>query len=161
MSTQNTKQIKAIDIINKSKQEFTKKSVTVKSNTGDEFEILIQEKMNETALSEIVAELVVRSEEFNKLGLEFDMILNIYALLLKQFTDIKFNKSKDIVRQINHEVELVRSLVDLGLLEQILNSFDKDSINKLEQLFDMYPKQMGTVINNIVESEVLADANVQ
>ncbi len=89
------------------------------------------------------------------------MILNIYALLLKRFTDIKFNKSKDIVKQINHEVELVRSLVDLGLLEQILNSFDKDSINKLEEIFDKYPKQMGTVINNIVESEVLADANVQ
>lgn len=161
MSTQNTKQIKAIDIINKAKQEFAKKLVTIKDKTGDEHEILIQEKLNETALAEIVAELVIRSEEFSKLGLKFDITLNIYALLLKYFTNVKFNKYKDLVKQVNHEVEAMRRLIDMKMLDQILNHFDEDCINNLDKIFDKYPKQMGTVINNIVESEVLGNANVQ
>ena len=151
---------RAIDIINKSKQEFSKKKVIIKSNTNEEFEILIQEKLNETTLSEIVTELTIRSDEFSKLGLEFDLILNLYALLIKYFTDIKFNKSKDLVKQVQHELELVRCLVDLNLLEQILDNFDEDCLKDLEKLFDKYSKQMNKVINNMAEKEVLADADI-
>lgn len=152
--------IKAIDIINKAKQKFAKREITVVSNEGEEIKILIQEKLDEVNLSRIIADLVMRSQEFSKIGLDFDIIMNIYALLIKYFTDIKFNKSKDIAKQVNHEIDTIEALINLGVYEQILNHFNEDCIKDLEKLFDKYPKQMGSVINDIVEKEVLADADI-
>lgn len=154
------KKMKAIDVINSSKQEFTLKKVTIKAIDGVEYEIQIQEKLNESKLASLVSELTTRSEEFKRLGIEFDMILNIYILIIKYFTDIKFNNYKVLKKQIEHETELFRALIDMNLIDQILNSFDEDCIKDIEKLFDKYPKQMSQITENIAMEEVIDNADI-
>ena len=154
------KKMKAIDVINSAKQEFASRKVILIANNNIEYEVLIQEKLNESKLAELVSELTTRSEDFNRLNLEFDIILNIYVLIIKYFTDIKFNNYKVLTKQIEHETDLFKSLIDLNLLDQILNSFDEDCIKGIEKLFDKYPKQMSQVAENIAMEEVVDNADV-
>lgn len=154
------KKMKAIDVINSSKQEYSSRKVVLKASDGIEYEILIQDKLNESALASLVSELTTRSEEFKRLGIEFDMILNIYILIIKYFTDIKFNNYKVLKKQIEHETELFRALIDMNLIDQILNSFDEDCIKDIEKLFDKYPKQMSQITENIAMEEVIDNADI-
>lgn len=154
------KKMKAIDVINSSKQEYSSRKVVLKASDGIEYEILIQDKLNESALASLVSELTTRSEEFKRLGIEFDMILNIYILIIKYFTDIKFNNYKVLKKQIEHETELFRALIDMNLIDQILNSFDEYCIKDIEKLFDKYPKQMSQITENIAMEEVIDNADI-
>jgi len=154
------KKMKAIDIINSSKQVFSKKKIIITDIENQEYELEIQEKLDESTLASLVSELTIRSEEFKKLNIEFDMILNIYILIIKHFTNIKFNKYKVLTKQVEHETELIKALINMNLLDQILNNFDENSIKDLEKLFDKYPKQMSQVTENIAMEEVIEDADI-
>ena len=155
-----TKKMKAIDIINSSKQVFSKKKIIITDIENQEYELEIQENLDESTLASLVSELTIRSEEFKKLNIEFDMILNIYVLIIKYFTNIKFNKYKVLTKQVEHETELIKALINMNLLDQILNSFDENSIKDLEKLFDKYPKQMSQITENIAMEEVIEDADI-
>ena len=154
------KKMKAIDIINSSKQVFSKKKIIITDIENQEYELEIQEKLDESTLASLVSELTIRSEEFKKLNIEFDMILNIYILIIKHFTNIKFNKYKVLTKQVEHETELIKALINMNLLDQILNNFDENSIKDLEKLFDKYPKQISQVTENIAMEEVIEDADI-
>jgi len=154
------KKMKAIDVINSAKQEFASRKVILIANNNIEYEVLIQEKLNESKLAELVSELTTRSEEFNRLNLEFDIILNIYILIIKYFTDIKFNNYKVVTKQIVHETELIKALIDMNLLEQILNNFNEDCIKDLEKLFNKYPKQMNKITESMAMKEVIKSADI-
>jgi hypothetical protein len=154
------KKMKANDIINSAKKEYSFKKITVTSIDGEEYEVQIQEKLNETKLANLVSELTTRSEECKKIGLEFDMILNIYVLIIKYFTNIKFNNNKVFSKQIEQEMEFLKALIDMNLLDQILNNFDENSIKDLEKLFDKYSKQMSQITENIAMEEVIEDADI-
>ncbi|MDD4298633.1 MAG: hypothetical protein PHS98_03280 [Bacilli bacterium] len=154
------KKMKAIDVINSSKQVFSKKKIIVTDIENQEYELEIQDRLDESTLASLVSELTIRSEEFKKANIEFDMILNIYILILKHFTNIKFNNYKVLTKQIGHETELLRALINMNLLDQILNNFDENSIKDLEKLFDKYPKQMSQITENIAMEEVIEDADI-
>lgn len=155
-----SKRLTANDIANIAKQEFSYKEILIKANTGHEFTVKIQEKLNESKLAELVSELTIKSNEFSKLNLDFDMILNIYILIIKYFTDIKFNNYKSLIKQVEYECKVLKNLIDLNLLDQILNSFDEDCIKDIEKLFDKYPKHMSQITENIAMKEVVDSADI-
>lgn len=154
------KKLKAIDVINSSKQVFSRKKIIITDIENQEYELEVQEKLDESTLATLVSELTTRSEEFKRLDLEFDMILNIYILIIKYFTNIKFNNYKVLTKQIGHEVELIKALINMNLLDQILNNFDENSIKDLEKLFDKYPKHMNQITENIAMEEVINNADI-
>ena len=69
------KKLKSNDILNLSKQEFSYKTIIVKSNNGKEFELQIQEKLNETKIMELINDLKERSVYCRNNNIEFDEIL--------------------------------------------------------------------------------------
>ncbi len=149
--------MKAIDIINESKQEFSKKKIIIIANTGKEYELLIQEKLNETTVAEIVADLIDRSNFCKQREMDFNIVQNIYLLLIKYFTDIKFSKSKSFEKEYSEDLQLINALIDLGLFEQIFKNFNEESLKKVVELFETYAKQMKSITQNQVEKEVIID----
>ena len=60
----------------------------------------IQEKLNDTAIMNLISDLVERSNYCTENNIEFNEILNTYFLLIKYFTDIKFNTYKSIEKTV-------------------------------------------------------------
>ncbi len=151
------KKMKAIDIINISKQEFGYKKVQVQANTGQEFIVQIQEKLNDSKISELVVSLIERSEFCDKNNIEFNIIQNIYIMLIKYFTDIKFNTYDDLQKEYSHEVATVTALVDLDLFNQIISHFNQESLKKVQDMFEKYTNQLKPLVNEEVKNILKAD----
>jgi hypothetical protein len=84
------KKMKVNDISNLYSQEFPCKKVLIQTNKGQEFEVLVQEKLNETSIMELILEVANRSNYCAKNNITFNEMYNIYYLLIKYFTDIQF-----------------------------------------------------------------------
>jgi len=151
------KKMKAIDVINSAKMEFSFKKVIAVANNGNEYEILVQEKLNDTKVSGLVTDLVERSEYCDKKGIEFNIIQNIYFLLIKYFTDIKFNKSKDFEKQYSQDLSFIDGLIDLGLFDQIISQFNQESLKSVQNMFEKYTNTLKPVINNEIKKELKVD----
>ena len=146
------KKMKANDIVNSARKEYSSKKIIVTSIDGEEYEIEIQEKINDSKVAKLVADLVERSEYCDKNNIEFNIINNIYFLLIKYFTDIKFTNSKDLKKQYTNELAFIEGLLDLNLFEQIVSYFDKDSLQRVQNMFEKYSKTLKPVINNEIKS---------
>ena len=151
--------VKSINIINDAKQEYARTQVILKANNNKEYEVLIQENLNETTIATIVAELAEYSAKCKENGIDFNITLITYMLLIKHFTDIKFNTYTQFTKQLSHNLQLLNALIDLGLFEQILNKFNDDSKSKILEIFDKYSEQMNRLISTITEKEVLDNDN--
>jgi hypothetical protein len=142
------KKMNSNDIVNLAKKEFAYKVITVTTNEGSEFEIEIQPKLNETKIMQLISDLVERSEYCSNNKIHFDEVFNTYFLLLKYFTTIKFNTYKVLKKQYQHELDTVDALYDLGVLDQIWEHFDAESMEQLEISLNKYTKQMKVLTNN-------------
>jgi len=156
-----TKKIKANDIKNLSKKIFAYKKIIAVAIDGTEFEVLIQEKLNETSIADLLTEYIDRSNYCTKNKLKFDELYNIYYLIFKYFTDIDFSIYKSTKKQYEEDLNTIKNLRDIGLYEQILNHFDVESINKIQEALTIYAKQLNIVSNNkmreIIEEEKQAE----
>jgi len=156
-----SKKMKANDIKNLYKKEFSCKAINATAIDGTEFEVLIQEKLNETSIESLLSEYIDRSNYCAKNKLNFDEIYNIYYLVFKYFTDIEFNKYKSTKKQYEEDLTTIKNLKDLGLFEEILNHFDIESMNKIQKALTNYAKQLNIVSNNkmreILEEEKQAE----
>ena len=74
------KKMKAIDIINSAKQEYTSRKVVLVASNNVEYELEIQEKLDDVSVSKLVVDLVERAELCEKNNIEFDVTQNIYFL---------------------------------------------------------------------------------
>jgi hypothetical protein len=151
------KKMKANDIKNIAKKEFAYKKVVVTSNTNQEFTVQIQEKLNDTKISELVISLLERSDYCTKNNIEFNIIQNIYFMLIKYFTDIQFNTYDDLEKTYNHELTTLNALVDLDLFNQIIGYFNQESLIKVQEMFEKYSKQLEPLINNEIKNALKED----
>lgn len=145
------KKMKANDILNMAKKEFAYKKLLL-DMSGQQYEILIQEKLNETSIANLVTDLIERHEYCKNNNIEFNTIQHIYYLLIKYFTDIKFNIYKELEKQYKHELDTISALVDLEVFDQILNQFDKDTLNRIQEMFTKYSTQLKPMVNEEVKS---------
>lgn len=152
-----TKKMKANDIVNSARREYSSTKITVVAVDGEEYEIEVQEKLNDTKVSKLVLDLVERSEFCDKNNIEFNIVNNIYFLLIKYFTNIKFVNSKDLKKQYSNELAFIDGLLDLDLFEQIVSHFDKDSLYRVQNMFEKYSKTLKPAINNEVKNMLKDD----
>lgn len=144
------KQLKASNIASLHAKEFTMRPIIVTTSDNQEFEVQIQEKINDTTIMELISELTERSNYCKKNDIEFNPILNTYVLLIKYFTNIKFNNYKVIEKQLSHEISIINKLLDLNLFTQIVSYFDKETMDKIQESFGLYAKQTNIITNNIM-----------
>ncbi len=152
-----SKKMKANDIINIAKQEYSFKKILVTASTGQEFEVQIQEKLNDTKVSELVVSLIERGEYCDKNNIEFNVIQNIYLMLIKYFTDIKFNTYDTFEKTYSNEIAMMNALVDLGILTQITKQFNQESLTKIQNMFKEYENQLKPLVNDEVKNMLKAD----
>lgn len=143
-----SKKIKANDIINLHSKEFSYKKIIITTPNKQEFEVLVQEKLNDTTIMNLVSDLIERSNYCKKNNIEFNEILNTYFLLIKYFTDIQFGNYKSIKKQYSHELQVVNCLIDLEIFTQIISNFDKETMDKISKVMNQYAKQMDVITNN-------------
>jgi len=151
-----TKKLNANNILSISKQEFSYRQIIVVTPDKQEFEVQIQEKLNDTTVMNLISDLVERSNYCTENKIEFNEILNTYFLLIKYFTNINFNTYKSIKKQYSHELAVISALIDLSIFEQIISHFDKETMEKISVSMNKYSKQLNMISNNKIR-EILED----
>lgn len=151
--------MKANQFVKDVNQEFGFKLVKLKSNNDKMYEIKVANKFKETDIMKIVDGLLERSEMCKKENIKFNILLSLYGLLIKTFTDIEFSKYPNLKKEYSVEISVLESLIDLGVYEQLISSFDKNEIKKVEDIFRKYAKSIKLINNNIIAQDILEDDN--
>lgn len=151
--------MKANQFVKDVNQEFGFKLVKLKSNNDKMYEIKVANKFKETDIMKIVDGLLERSEMCKKENIKFNILLSLYGLLIKTFTDIEFSKYPNLKKEYSVEISVLESLIDLGVYEQLISSFDKNEIKKVEEIFNKYAKSIKLINNNIIAQNILEDDN--
>jgi hypothetical protein len=159
------KKMKANEIINIAKKEYAFREVIVTTPDNQEFSVQIQEKLNNTKIMSLIADLVEAKEYCTKNKYKFNEVLYLYVLLIKYFTNIQFTTYKTIQKQISHNLELIECIIDLGVFEQITKYFDLDSMKKIEENLKLYANQMDIISSNsirqMLEDEFQAKVGIE
>lgn len=151
--------MKANQFVKDVNQEFGFKLVKLKSNNDKMYEIKVANKFKETDIMKIVDGLLERSEMCKKENIKFNILLSLYGLMIKTFTDIEFSKYPNLKKEYLVEINVLESLIDLGVYEQLISSFDKNEIKKIEEIFSKYAKSIKLINNNIIAQNILEDDN--
>lgn len=133
---------------------FTKKTITVKDKVGNEYDVIIDNGFRESKVMDIITELQVRSEYFKLHDLEdFNTAMLQQKLLLQHFTDIKFPEldKENPLKTFSKEANLLKSLIDIGVYEQIMNSFREEDINFMSELFVKYSNNIRKMNDNVLQ----------
>ena len=129
------KQLKENDIDNLFKQEFAPRKVILETPSGKEFKLEIQEKINDTAIMDLVIELVEKSEYCRKNNISFNPAMNTQFLLIKYFTNIEFKTYESLGEQYLYENDKIKKLIDLELYDKIVDYFNKETMDEIEKTF--------------------------
>lgn len=151
--------IKEIDFIQESNKEYEKVKRTFKASNGKSYEISICKKIKNTIIMEIVDDLLKRSEMCKNEKIKFDIVLSTYALLIKHLTDIQFKEFKQVKKQFIYEVDMIKALLDLGLLEQILKELEPGEVDKISESFKDYSYMYKKINHNIISKEIGTEEN--
>mgnify|MGYP001205238359 CR=1 FL=1 len=133
---------------------FTKKTVIVKDKAENEYEVVVDNGFRESKIMEIITELQVRSEYFKLHELEdFNPAMLQQKLLLQHFTDIKFPEldKENPLKTFSKEADLLKSLIDIGVYEQIMNSFRQEDVDFMRDLFVKYSNNIRKINDNILQ----------
>lgn len=146
--------IKSNDIINEVASIFKEKEFTVTSSEGKEYKILIKDNLNDTAIAEMIDQLQIRAKWCTDNGVKFEIVQCMYGLMLRNFTDIQFQASKDIGKMYHTEIKTMNALIDLGLFSQILEKFNSNSVEKIKNTFTTYAQSMRVINNEIIQQNL-------
>lgn len=159
------KKLNTSNILSIAKQEFSFRKIVVTTPDKQEFEVQIQEKLNDTTIMNLISDLVERSNYCTKNNIEFNEVLHTYILLIRYFTDIKFSTYKSTEKNLSQDIQIINGLIDLGLFKQIISHFDKETMEKIQGSMDSYAKQLNQVSNNklkeILENEFQAEIEIK
>ena len=141
------------NILSLEAKAFKRKEITLTTD-GQEFKVAIDTKFKDTEIANILTELIKRSEYAKKASLDFDVTAYILILLIKHFTDIDFQETSSMAKTMDIEVRTLNALINLGLLEQILDNFDKSEVEKLSNAFEKHEAGLKEIANNLMVKEV-------
>lgn len=147
--------MKAIDFIKDSRQEFAKEEVIIKGNNDKEYKINASKKLKDTDIMAMVDDILARSEMCKKENIEFDVVMSMYALMVKYFTDIQFSIYPNMKKQFSHELDMLKAMIDLGVFAEILKQFDTEEVKKIQDAFEKYAQSFKAINNNIITQGLL------
>ena len=149
--------IKGMDFIKDADKEYEQVEKIIVGCNGSEYKVKISKKIKDSVVMDIVDEILVRSEMCKKENIKFDVVMAIYALMIKHLTDIKFNEYQNMKKQFAHEIDMLKAMIDLHVLESILNEFDASEVKKIQDAFEKYSETFKYINNNIISKKLKDD----
>lgn len=144
--------------INKQHKAFNEQE-KVTLTTGDF--VLIQKKFKLTSIQRLIVDMTEILEEMHKKGVTSDVFRDltfiIPMLILRHFTNLN-----NIPNNIDGIVKVCEKLIDLGLLEEIMNSFDKEELKKVNEAIvriNSNSEIIGEMIGSIYAKNELTKVN--
>lgn len=126
--------------INKAeKHTFTQKTITIPID-GKEYEVKIDTVFRQTKIQEMITKFLT-SKNFQDFNVLDDAIkLSYYMfMILKNMTDLEIPEDITLAQEIN----LINSLIDLGIWEAIFAEISEDEINKVNKYLKKFNENLG------------------
>lgn len=115
------------------KKTYTMREHNLTDVNGEIWSIAIDEKMNPVHIPKMCQDILVLVAKLHDEGALEDFNseqLLIYQMIFKYYTDLKITDKETAVETINSYINMMNSLLSLGLVEPIMNCFDKDAMAK-------------------------------
>lgn len=132
--------MKANQFIQDSNKLYTKKEITFVSLDEKQYTVTIDKNFKTTKLSNLISEMMIRANYCKKNDIDFNFVVCQWAMIIKEFTSVKFNTSKDIGKLYKHELEVIEAMANLGIIEQVFLHWDDEEMKKVENLFKNFDK---------------------
>lgn len=147
--TTNKKKLNMKIIENANKNQFTQKTVSVIVD-GNEYDIIIDQQFKTTKIEKMVKNYLnsENREKFNELD-EGAKIGYIMFLIIREFTDLDIPNNLKFEEEIN----LINSLIDLGVFEKIVQNIPESEIVKVNEFLQKFNENL----NEIIKSENIED----
>ena len=127
MENNKKRKYKTLNYENLKKQDramFPKKTIFI-----DDYKIVIDKKFKQSKINKIIEELIEKEKYARIKELNFNIITMQYLYMIKYFTSVY------ISNQYERQIQELDWLCDQGYFEKILNEFNQDEINKINQSF--------------------------
>ncbi|WP_339198582.1 hypothetical protein MKY95_10160 [Paenibacillus sp. FSL P4-0176] len=123
--------------------------------TSENYEVNVHTYFRESLMEDVVTEYIALVEELrNKTELDDVLIrgtLSLFnVLVMKKFTDLPFPKKIDLGGLIG----ISRKFMDNGITNEVINSFPRKELDKLEQRFKAAQQQAAKVIAEMAVASV-------
>ncbi|GAV11286.1 hypothetical protein [Paenibacillus sp. NAIST15-1] len=152
-----TKQL-TIAGINKQHKVFNEQE-KITLSTGDF--VLIQKKFKLTSIQNLIVEMTEILEDAHKKGVYADLLKDVtfiyFMLILRHFTNLN-----NISTDIEGLIKVCKKLIDLGLLSEIMQSFDKAELRKIDDAMKQVNENsrvIGEMIGSIYAKNELMKVN--
>ena len=132
-------------IKNASQKQFTTKTITVPVD-GQEYEVIIDQIFKLTKIEKMVMDFL-KSEKVKELE-EIDESVKIayfMFLILKEFTNVDIPNNLKFEEEIN----LINSLIDLGIWEEIFKYIPEEQITKVNEFMQKFNLNLNKVIEEM------------
>jgi hypothetical protein len=138
-------------IKNASQKQFTTKTITILVD-DQEYEVTIDQIFKLTKIEKMVMDFL-KSEKVKKLE-EVDESVKIayfMFLILKKFTNVDVPNNLKFEEEIN----LINSLIDLGIWEEIFKYIPEEQITKVNEFMQKFNLNLNKVIEEMGNEEVI------
>lgn len=161
MANKSNKKLTSSNILSLYSKTFTQKKILLEAE-GQTFEVLIDTKFQPSKIQALIMELAEKYQEIKHLNDVFNISYFANYLIIKYFTDINMAK----VDGLEKSIRVFKALVDLGLFDQIIEKFDENELQKINDYinkmnnrvkeFDKNPeaiKDLEDIIKDLVNLE--------
>lgn len=142
--------MRANDLINDVRQIFTQREITVTACNGKNYTLLIDNKFKKEKITQLISGMVERAHYCKKNDIQFDYTICLWVLIIKNFTDIKFINHKNFGKCYENEIDVLKAMINLEIVEEIMDSFDPKEMNKITEL----SKSMAQYVSYMHQVEV-------
>lgn len=120
------------------KKTYVMKEHYLTDVNGEEWSVAVDEKMNPVHVPKMSQDILVTLAKLHDEGelenFNSEYVL-LYPMILKYYTDLKITEKETAAETVNSYINMLDSLIGLGLLEQIMSCFEKEALTKaMEQL---------------------------
>lgn len=120
------------EIKKKDKKLDEKKKITITLPDGTNYSLTIDRYFRPTKIQKYILEFGIVMEEVKEKGIDEEALAKSmiveYMLLIRNFTSL------EIPLSIAEMMAYTQKMVDLEILEQIINAFDKNEVAKIERI---------------------------
>lgn len=124
------KKLTSSNILSLYSKTFTQKKIILEAE-GQTFEVLIDTKFQPSKIQALIMELAEQQQKIKNLDDILDISFYSSYLLIKHFTDISITKT--VENDFEQQIRVFKALVDLGLYDQIIDSFEESEMNKINE----------------------------
>src|SRR5690554_4946242 len=119
------KKLTSSNILSLYNKTFSQKKVLLEAE-GQTFEVLIDTKFQPSKIQALIMELAEQQQKIKHLDDILDVSYFASYLVIKHFTNIGITKT--VENDFEQQIRVFKAIVDLGIFEQIMDSFDQKEL---------------------------------